>query len=104
VARYEPNRIAVKTQSDQPGYLVLSELFYPGWEATVDGKAAPILKADCILRAVVVDQGAHEVIFQYRPRSLMLGAAGSAGTMALLLAVLLRARRRDDLRHREKIT
>jgi hypothetical protein len=97
VAQYAPNRIAVKTQSDQPGYLVLSELFYPGWEATVDGKAAPILKADCILRAVVLDKGAHEVIFKYRPRSLMLGAAGSAGTVALLLAAFLRARRRDDL-------
>jgi hypothetical protein len=96
VAQYAPNRIAVKTQSDQPGYLVLSELFYPGWEAAVDGKAAPILKADCILRAVVVDKGAHEVIFQYRPRSLMLGAAVSAGTLALLLAAFLR-RRRDDL-------
>ncbi len=66
-----PNRICV--QADGPGLLVLSELAYPGWVVEVDGQPAEIETAVGILRAVSLDSGTHEVMFEYRPASLYWG-------------------------------
>jgi hypothetical protein len=97
IVRYEPARIDIKVQAAAPALLVLSDLFYPGWEATVDGRAAEILQANYVMRAVAIPQGAHDVRFLYRPASFRAGVAASAAgclAVALLIFSHLRTRRR----------
>jgi len=72
------------------GILVLADLSYPGWTASVDGHPAPILAADGYLRAVALSPGAHRVEFRYRPVSFSAGAALSLLALAALAVLLLR--------------
>ena len=99
VVAYEPNRIAVETEAAGARLLVLSEIFYPGWEATVDGRAERILPTDYLLRGVFVPAGHHRVEMRYRAAAARAGAAVSALTLALLagLAVWSWRRRAADL-------
>jgi hypothetical protein len=95
--RYEPSGIDIKLQAAAPALLVLSDLFYPGWEATVDGRPAEILRANYVMRAVAIPEGAHEVRFLYRPASFRAGVAASAAgclAVALLISWHLWTRRR----------
>ncbi len=73
ITSYEPNIIALEAATTGPGLLVLSEVNYPGWEAFVDGKPTRIYRADGILRAVALSGGHHNVVFRYRPRSVLIG-------------------------------
>ena len=94
---YEPNRVVVRVNAASAGLLVLSDLYYPGWRATVDGKPAKILCANYVMRAVAVPQGEHSVEFSYEPASFKAGiAASAAGVLVVALLILLhvRARRR----------
>ena len=68
------NQIAIKTTSETPAVLVVSEIDYPGWEATVDGHAAKIHTADYILRAVFVPAGEHRVEMRYTAPGAKRGA------------------------------
>ncbi len=68
-------RLEVDVDLPRPGILVVSESYYPGWRAWVDGSPAEILRADYLLRAVELDAGAHHVRFEYRPWSVRIGAA-----------------------------
>ncbi|MFN2433172.1 MAG: hypothetical protein ABR599_10235 [Gemmatimonadota bacterium] len=79
-----------------PALLVLTDSYYPGWTAEVDGASAPVLRANGYQRAVAVDAGRHAVGLRYRPASLELGAWISAGTLLLLAVGLLTGRRRGD--------
>jgi uncharacterized membrane protein YfhO len=72
---------------------VVSEAWYPGWHAWVDGAPAPILQADYLLRAVELGAGRHEVRFEYRPRSLAIGAALSLAGVVTALGLVLADRR-----------
>jgi len=89
ITKYQPNRIEVDCASDRDTYLVLSELFYPGWQAYIDGNKAQILRADYLLRAVPLPAGRHNVVFVYRPASFLIGAAITIFTLSLLGAISL---------------
>jgi len=78
----------------QAGYLVLTDTFYPGWQATVDGEPAEILPADHAFRAVSLEAGEHTIRFEYRPLSFRVGAWVSLGAGLLLAAALIGGRRR----------
>ena len=87
--RRDPEHLALRAAVDSPCVLVLSELLYPGWRAAVDGQAAPILRADGILRGLVLPAGEHEVTFDYRPLSVSVGAVISVLTLALAAGLLV---------------
>ena len=89
IVEYQPKRIELKSASDSNTYLVLSELFYPGWQAYVDGKEAPILRADFLLRAIPLKSGQHDIIFVYRPMSFRVGATISLFTLIVLGCIYL---------------
>jgi hypothetical protein len=61
------NEITVKVAADRPGWLVLSDVWYAGWKAWVDGKPVPIYHADYLFRGVRVPAGEHRIQFAYRP-------------------------------------
>ena len=71
------------------GLLVVSETFYPGWEAYVDGKPQPVYEVFGALRGVVLDAGSHRVEMRNRPGVVMLGA-GLSG-VGIVLSILLMA-------------
>jgi hypothetical protein len=71
---YGPEEIVLNATTDAPGYLLLTDTFYPGWQATVDGEPAEITRADVAFRAVRLEPGAHRVVFIYRPASVRWGA------------------------------
>jgi hypothetical protein len=99
VERYGPNGLTVRVEMDRPGYLVVSDVFYPGWEAWVDGRQTPVLRANWTFRAVRLDPGAHVVEMRFRPRSFFIGLAisGTAWGVVALGAVIGLLRRRSAL-------
>jgi len=93
IRRYAPERIELDVSTRSSAYLVLTDSYYPGWRAWVDGQPAPILRADLLFRAVQVPAGEHHVRFAFQPSSLRWGALISLLTgLAVLvwLAQLLR--------------
>ncbi len=89
VLREGPNRVIIQVNMAQSGYLVLTDTFYPGWRATVDGEAVEILPADHAFRAVGLEAGEHTVVFEYAPLSFRVGAWVSLGAGVLLVATLV---------------
>jgi hypothetical protein len=90
ITAYEPERVAILASTDSPGYLILSDAWYPGWEATVDGQPAPIERADVHFRGVYLDPGTHTVHLAYRPKSYLFGLGVSTAT---LLGIVILATR-----------
>jgi hypothetical protein len=97
IASYEPDRVELEVESDRAGWVVLSDRHYPGWEATVDGAPAGVLRANVVVRAVAVPAGRHTIVFAFRPMPLRIGLVLSIlGWSALLvgwIATLLRGPR-----------
>lgn len=95
IAAYEPNRVVIDTGAERPAVLVASEISYPGWRATIDGRPAELLTADYLLRALVVPAGAHRVEMRYTAPAARTGAIVSLCSLLLLLglAVAHRIRR-----------
>ncbi|HUS14938.1 MAG TPA: YfhO family protein [Chloroflexia bacterium] len=87
ITRYEHEAVAITTNSAAAGVLVLADQAFSGWTATVDGAPTPILTADHALRAVALPSGTHTVRFAYEPLAFTAGAAVSAGTLLVLLAL-----------------
>ena len=67
IVDYAAERVRVRTRAARPSLLVLTDEFYPGWTATVDGTPTPIVRANVLFRGVPVPAGEHEVLFTFRP-------------------------------------
>ena len=93
IVRYEDEKVAVALADSAGGILVLSDTYYPGWRAFVDGVEHPILRANHVFRAVVVPAGAHEVVFSYEPDSFRYGLLISVAAVALWLGLAWGGRR-----------
>jgi hypothetical protein len=92
---YTPNQITLATSTGDWRFLVLSEMYFPGWRAYVDGVETPIYRANYLFRGVVVPPGQHTLEFVYRPMSVFVGAALSLATLAIIAALLIVERRRQ---------
>jgi hypothetical protein len=100
VATYAPEAIATQATLDAPGYLILSDAWYPGWRATVDGERATIERANTMFRAVYLPAGTHEIRFAYRPIRFYAGAAASGITLlGIVSAAIGMLRRRGANTH-----
>jgi hypothetical protein len=87
----------IQIVTDHPGWLVQADVWYPGWSARVDGRKAPVLRADVLFRAVEVPAGTHKVLIQYQPLLFYLGIAGTLFTLAGLFIAFRIARRRRSM-------
>jgi len=85
---YEPNRVRIAAETKTPGFLFLSDVWFPGWTCTVNGEAVKVYRANYTFRAIKVPAGAAEVVFRFEPRSYYLGRIISLAALALT-AVLL---------------
>jgi hypothetical protein len=90
VQAWAPEALQLEVWTEKPGFLIIGDVWYPGWRAWVDGQPAPVLRAYTTLRAVPVPAGAHVVILRYEPLSVRLGLALSGMAFALLCLDLLR--------------
>lgn len=86
---YSPNRITVRTQNPVGDTLVLSEIAYPGWVATVNGEPAHIKQAYGLLRAIPLPQGENIVSFEYQPISYRTGIWISFATLMLIVGFFI---------------
>lgn len=83
IKEYSANRVVVHAELDAAGYLVLSDAWYPGWTATVDGQPAPVFRANLNFRAVALSPGTHRVTMQFRPPGFVFGLIATCITLAI---------------------
>ncbi|QFU16848.1 YfhO family protein [Microvirga thermotolerans] len=69
IVSYQRNSVTVEVEAEAAGVLVLHDVYYPGWEVTVDGERKPLLRANLLFRGVEVPEGKHRVEFNFRPIS-----------------------------------
>ena len=86
---YEPNQLTYEVNSGKGGVLVFSEIYYPGWTATIDGEPAELGRVDYILRALQVKPGKHEVVLSFFPKSVDITETIAYTAYAILLLVLI---------------
>ncbi len=87
----DPEHVSIAVNTPTDGLLVMSEVYYPGWSATVDGAATPIMRADVALRGIPLHAGKHQIEMVYDPWSVKVGIGVTVGTLALLVLGLLSA-------------
>jgi len=89
IVDYGPGRVSIEATLESPGFLVLSDTYYPGWKASVDGQESKIYAADFLFRAVYLEGGKHSVEFIYDPLSFKVGLYLSMGTLLGILLYLI---------------
>ena len=89
ITSYEPNRLIYDVNSGKGGVLVFSEIYYPGWTATIDGEPAELGRVDYILRALRVEPGKHQVELAFFPKSVNTTETIAYVAFALLILIVL---------------
>jgi uncharacterized membrane protein YfhO len=89
---YGADRVLISAESERGGHLVLTDAWFPGWTAHVDGRETRVERADHAFRAVKLGPGRHDVEFRYAPMSIRLGLALSA--LAVVVTGVLAGPRR----------
>ena len=86
---YEPNQLNYDVETAMGGVVVFSEIYYPGWTATIDGKPAELGRVDYVLRALQVPAGKHQVELSFKPRSVEVTETVAYVSLALLIILVL---------------
>jgi hypothetical protein len=89
IKSYEPNLLTYEVNSDKGGVIVFSEIYYPGWTATVDGEEQELGRVDYVLRALKVKPGKHEVVLSFFPKSIDRTETIAYSAYVVLLLILL---------------
>jgi hypothetical protein len=93
VTAYAPDALRVHTSTDADAWLVLSDTYYPGWTATIDGAPAQVLRGDVLFRVIPITGGEHDIELRFEPASVTLGLWISLSCLALVLVGLVVAGR-----------
>ena len=91
IASYEPNQLTYDVKSAKGGVVVFSEIYYPGWTATVDGEPVEVGRVNYVLRAITVGPGQHKVELAFFPKSLDVTETIAYASLGVLLLLLLLA-------------
>ncbi len=82
-----PQRAELEVTLESPGLVVLADVYYPGWELTIDGKAAPIFRVNRLMKGAAVTAGKHHLVYTYDPQSFRVGKIISLlGLVVMVLA------------------
>jgi hypothetical protein len=103
IRQYLPNSISIQVTASAPGFLVLADVWFPGWVFRIDGQPAPLYRADYLFRAAAVPAGAHEVVFSFEPASYRIGKLTSLAGLALLAITTLFILALHGLGHRSDL-
>jgi hypothetical protein len=97
VLAYASERMTLRTSSDSAGYLVLSEIFYPGWTALVDSRRRDVMRGNSLFRVIPLEKGNHEVTLYFVSWPFRIGVVISLVTLVICMCILwaFRRRRRD---------
>jgi hypothetical protein len=87
--KYEPNQLTYTVNSGKGGVVVFSEIYYPGWTATIDGQEAELGRVNYVLRALQVKPGRHEVILSFFPKSVKTTETIAYLSYGVLLLIIL---------------
>jgi hypothetical protein len=87
IVRYEPERVVVEARARRPSAVVLTDAWYPGWKAEVDGREADVHRVDWMLRGVTIPAGRHTVELRYEPASWRIGWIVSLVALVALATV-----------------
>lgn len=87
IADRRANCVTISVDSPAGGRLVLTDLFYPGWQVTIDGESAQPARFEHMYRSVQISSGRHTVTWEYKPRSLYWGVVLSGMALLILAAV-----------------
>lgn len=104
ITEYKTRMVRINAMMDRPGFLMLNDLYYPGWKAYVDGVKTKLYNADYLFRAVYLTQGKHNVVFRYKPVSFLIGSVISMLTFScsiVLLIIFIKKERENILINRE---
>ena len=88
---YEPNELSYEVNSGKGGVVVFSEIYYPGWTATIDGQPAELGRVNYILRALNVKSGKHDVVLTFKPKSVNTTETIAYISYVILMLVVLGA-------------
>ena len=91
LTKYEPNNMTYTVNSSKGGVVVFSEVYYPGWSATIDGQPAELGRVNYILRALNVKAGKHEVVLDFHPSSISITETIAYTALAVLLLAICAA-------------
>jgi hypothetical protein len=100
IVEYTARNVRIEAEAMRPGYLVLTDTYYPGWVAAVDGNRVEILRANYLLRAVQLQPGKHVVEFRYEPWSFRIGAGITVMTLLGSIVLFFTAGRRRTAQKR----
>ena len=87
IKSYEPNQVSYEVESSKGGVIVFSEIYYPGWTATVDGVEQELGRVDYVLRALQVKPGKHEIVLSFFPKTIT--RTETIAYIALVILLLL---------------
>ena len=102
IKAYEPNELTYEVNSGKGGVVVFSEIYYPGWTATVDGQPAELGRVNYILRALNVKPGKHDVVLTFKPKSVKTTETIAYVSYVILILVVLGAAFMEWKRRKEK--
>lgn len=98
ITHYSALEVRISVEPKAAALLVLSDSFFPGWQATVNGQPVPIYEVNAMLRGVAVQPGSNEIIFRYMPWPFVIGATISVATLVVLIAGMIWASRHRQVR------
>lgn len=94
ITEYSSDKIQIHASSNRESVVILSDLYYPGWKAYVDGKKVDILRANCVMRGIPIEAGEHEIVMIYVPTSFYVGIGISVSTLTVLIVSYILYKRR----------
>lgn len=104
--KYEPNQLEYSVSSKNGGVVVFSEIYYPGWNATVDGVEVQVGRANYILRAISVKPGSHKVVLDFHPKSVSvtetIAYIATAILMLMFVAIVIVKRKESKMGENSK--